>query len=81
MWANLCTEKFFKRLFGWKDVESALNILDKLMQEEAQIAAAQILKLTLVVESYTFGHRCVSLHNESGKLKDIVGYINSRRVL
>ena len=38
-------EKFFKKLFGLKDVEDALQRLDKLTQEEARMAAAEALTI------------------------------------
>ncbi|KAH9024189.1 hypothetical protein EDB85DRAFT_2150624 [Lactarius pseudohatsudake] len=43
-------KKFLKRLVGRKDVEDALRRLDRLTQEEARMAAAQILRLTHRVE-------------------------------
>jgi hypothetical protein len=46
MQAKLSLEKFLKKLVGRKDVEDALARLDKLTQEEARMAAAQILRLT-----------------------------------
>jgi hypothetical protein len=46
MYANLCSEKFLKMLTGRKDIEDALKRLDRLTQEEALMAAAQILNLT-----------------------------------
>jgi hypothetical protein len=49
--ANLCTEKFLKKLVGRKDIEDALKRLDKLTQEEARMAAAQTLKLTHAVDN------------------------------
>ncbi|KAH9060125.1 hypothetical protein EDB87DRAFT_631475 [Lactarius vividus] len=39
-------KKFIKKLVGRKDIEDALKRLDKLTQEEARMAAAQILKFT-----------------------------------
>ena len=53
--ANLCTEKFLKKLVGRKDIEDALKRLDKLTQEEARMAAAQILKLTHAVDNKVTG--------------------------
>ena len=47
--ANLCLGKFLKKLVGKKEMEDALNRLDKLTQEEARMAAAEILKLTHIV--------------------------------
>jgi archaellum component FlaC len=45
-YANLCSEKFLKKLVGRKDIEDALKRLDRLTQEKALMAAAQILNLT-----------------------------------
>ncbi|KAI9432211.1 hypothetical protein H4582DRAFT_1821433, partial [Lactarius indigo] len=43
-------KKFFKRLVGRRDIEDALQRLDKLTQEEARMATAQVLKLTHNIE-------------------------------
>ena len=50
MYADLCSEKFLKKLVGWKDIEDALKKLDRLTQEEALMAATQILILTRTVD-------------------------------
>ena len=48
---ELFSEKYFKKLFGNKtDIEDSLKRLDFLTQEEAQMAAAQLLKATHVVD-------------------------------
>ncbi|KAH9021175.1 hypothetical protein EDB84DRAFT_547938 [Lactarius hengduanensis] len=39
-------KKFLKKLIGRKDIEEALKRLDRLTQEEARMATAQILNLT-----------------------------------
>jgi hypothetical protein len=44
--ANLPAEKYLKKLLGMKDVEDALQRLDKLTQEEARMAAAEVLTIT-----------------------------------
>lgn len=49
MYANLCSEKFLKKLMGKKNIEGALKRLDRLTQEEARMAAAQVLNLTHAV--------------------------------
>ncbi|KAI9432197.1 hypothetical protein H4582DRAFT_1821436, partial [Lactarius indigo] len=41
---------FFKKLVGRRDIEDALQRLDKLTQEEARMATAQVLKLTHNIE-------------------------------
>ncbi|KAF8261664.1 hypothetical protein EI94DRAFT_779985 [Lactarius quietus] len=40
------TKKYLKKLFGKKDVEDALQRMDKLTQEEARMAAAELLVIT-----------------------------------
>ena len=40
-----------KKLIGKKEIEDALKRLDKLTQEEARMAAAENLRLTLVVDN------------------------------
>jgi hypothetical protein len=40
------TEKYFKKLIGRKDIEDALRRLDQLTQEEARMAAIEVLKVT-----------------------------------
>ena len=44
-------EKYLKKLFGNRtDIEDALKRLDVLTQEEAQMAAAQVLKATHTID-------------------------------
>ena len=43
---DLCAERYLKKLIGRKDVENALQRLDKLTQEEARMAAAETLTIT-----------------------------------
>ena len=50
-----CSEKFGKKLVGRTDMEDALKRLDKLTQEEAQMAAAQNLKATHIVDDRVRG--------------------------
>jgi hypothetical protein len=47
---NLHTEKYLKKLAGWKDVEDALQRLDKLTQEESRMAAVEALKITREID-------------------------------
>jgi hypothetical protein len=63
MYANLCSEKFLKKLVGRKDIEDASKRLDRLTQEEAVMAAAQILNLTHAVNNKVTG--------VGDKLKDV----------
>ena len=43
---DLCTKRCFKKLVGRKDKEEEFKTLDTFTQEEARMAAAQILSLT-----------------------------------
>ena len=43
-------EKYLKKLFGRKDVEDALQRLDKLTQEEARMAAAEALTIVRSID-------------------------------
>ena len=40
------TEKFFRKLAGMTDLEDALKSLDRLTQEEARMANAEVLRIT-----------------------------------
>jgi hypothetical protein len=44
-------EKLLKKLLGRNDVEDALKRLDKLTQEEAKMATAEVLKITRDMDS------------------------------
>ena len=45
-----CSEKYMKKLIGRTDIEDSLKKMDKLTQEEARMATAQVLKVTHTVE-------------------------------
>ncbi|KAH8988131.1 hypothetical protein EDB86DRAFT_2057744 [Lactarius hatsudake] len=45
------TRRYLKKLVGRTDIEDALKRLDKLTQEEARMAAAQLLKITHNIEN------------------------------
>jgi hypothetical protein len=51
------SEKYAKKLIGRADLEDALNRLDKLTYEEAQIAAAEVQRATHVVDETEGGIR------------------------
>jgi hypothetical protein len=44
-------EKYLKKLIGKNDIEDALRSLDRLTQEEAQMASAQLLKITNTIDN------------------------------
>jgi hypothetical protein len=45
-----CSENFGKKLIGKTDMEDALKRLDKLTQEEARMATAEVLRATHAVD-------------------------------
>src|SRR6266404_5382269 len=55
----LAAEKYLKKLVGRKDIEDALERLDKLTQEEARMAAAEALVITRGIDDKvnTIGHK------------------------
>ena len=77
MYADLHLEKFLKKLVGRKDIEDALKKLDRLTQEEALMAAAQILILTHTVDNKVtdVGHKVTEIGNDvsgvGNKLNDV----------
>jgi septal ring factor EnvC (AmiA/AmiB activator) len=52
---ELFSEKYLKKLIGRTDVEDALKRLDRLTQEEARMAAAQVLKVANTVDDRVQG--------------------------
>ena len=52
---GLLSEKYWKKLVGRTDVEDALKRLDKLTNEEARMATAQVLKATNTVDDRVGG--------------------------
>jgi hypothetical protein len=48
--AGRCLEKYGKRLIGRTDMEDALKKLDKLTQEEARMATAEVLRATHTID-------------------------------
>ena len=60
------SEKYLKKIIGRRDVEDALSRLDKLTQEEARMAIAQVLKVAHRVERgvENVGGQVMSLGNQ-----------------
>jgi archaellum component FlaC len=49
------SEKYLKKLIGKNDIEDALKRLDRLTQEEARMAAAQLVKVTNTIDNRVGG--------------------------
>lgn len=45
------SEKYLKKLMGKNDIEDALKRLDRLTQEEARMASAELLEITNGIDS------------------------------
>ena len=54
---KLSSEKYAKKLIGRADLEDALNRLDKLTYEEAQMAAAEVQRATHAIDESVGGVR------------------------
>jgi hypothetical protein len=64
---DLRAEKFFKKLAGMKDVEDALQRLDKLTQEESLMAVVEALTITREIDDKVEGvdHKVSDLKRSS----------------
>ena len=56
--SNFVPERYFKKLVGRKDVENALQLLDKLTQEEARMAAVEALAIAHGISSQVAHLNC-----------------------
>jgi hypothetical protein len=72
------SEKYLKRLIGRTDIEDVLKRLDRLTQEEARMAAAQILKVANTVDDKVEGiaNNMVSVDNRVAGVDDRVAVID-----
>jgi hypothetical protein len=75
-----CSEKYGKKLIGRTDLEDALKRLDKLTQEEAQMAVAQNLKATHTVDERVRGvaNTVVAIDNRVASVGDRVAVVDDR---
>jgi len=67
------TKKYMKKLLGTTDLEDALKRLDKLTNEEAQMATAQVLKVT-----HTVDKRVMRVADNVVGINDRVAYVDKR---
>jgi hypothetical protein len=77
---EIILEKYLKRLFGRTEVEDALKRLDKLTQEEAQMATAQALKATHTVDDRVLGvdNKVVVVDNRVAGVDDRVKAVDDK---
>ncbi|KAF8495913.1 hypothetical protein F5888DRAFT_1924915 [Russula emetica] len=73
-------KKYLKKLIGRTDIEDALKRLDRLTQEEARMAAAQVLKVVNTVDDNVQGiaNNMVSVDNRVAGIDDRVAGIDDR---
>jgi methyl-accepting chemotaxis protein len=73
-------EKYLKKLIGRTDIEDALKRLDRLTQEEARMAAAQVLKVANTVDDKVQGiaNNMVGVDNRVAGVDDRVAGIDDR---
>jgi hypothetical protein len=69
------SERYLKKLIGRRDIEDALSRLDRLTQEEARMATAQVLRVTHRVE-HGVGTVSDQVRGVDNKVKDIDDKIN-----
>ena len=80
--ADSVSEKYLKKLIGRRDIEDALNRLDKLTQEEARMATAQVLRATNRIEGgvKTVGKGVLGVDDKlngiDDKVKDVGNKVN-----
>ena len=65
-------EKYIRKLAGNTDIEDSLVRLDKLTQEEARMASAELLKMTSIVDGKVMGVDD-RVNDVQGKVQDVRG--------
>ena len=72
--------KYLKKLIGRTDIEDALKRLDRLTQEEARMAAAQVLKVANTVDDKVQGiaNNMVSMDDRVAGVDDIMKDVHDR---
>jgi methyl-accepting chemotaxis protein len=77
---NSFTEKYLKKLMGKSDIEDALKKLDRLTQEEALMAAAQLLKVTNRIDNSVEGiaDNVLVVDNRVAGVDERVASVNER---
>jgi archaellum component FlaC len=74
------SEKYLKKLIGKNDIEGALKKLDRLTQEEARMAAAQLLKTTNTIDNRVGGiaDNLLVVDNRVADIDDRVAGVDDR---
>jgi hypothetical protein len=79
-WTEKCAGKYLKKLVGKADIEDALKKLDKLTNEEARMATAQVLKATHTVDDRVRGveDRVINVDNRVAGVDDRVAIVDDK---
>jgi hypothetical protein len=74
------SEKYLKKLIGRTDIEDALKRLDRLTQEEARMAAAQVLKVVNTVDDRVRGtaDNMLGVDNRMAGIDDRIADVGDR---
>jgi hypothetical protein len=80
LFAELCSEKYAKKVMGRTDIEDTLKRLDKLTHEEARMATAENLKATHTVGESVRGvaDKVVAVDNRVAGVDDRVAGVGDR---
>ena len=70
---EILSEKYIKKLVGRTDIKDALKRLDKLTQEEARMATAQVLKV-----AHTVDNRVAGIDNRVAGIDNRVKVVNDK---
>jgi len=74
------SEKYLKKLIGKNDIEDALKRLDRLTQEEARMATAQLLKVTNTIDNRVgeIADNMFGVDNKVGAINDQVQGVDDK---
>ena len=74
------SEKYLNKLIGRTDLEDSLKRLDRLTQEESQMAAAQVLKVANIIDDRVQGiaDNVVSVDNRVAGVDDRLGDVGDK---
>ena len=77
---ELFSEKYLKKLIGRTKIEDALKRLDRLTQEEARMATAQVLKVAHTVDERVrgVGDEVLCVNNTVARVDDRVAGVDDR---
>jgi methyl-accepting chemotaxis protein len=73
-----CSEKYFAKVTGNRDIEDSMEMLDKLTQEEARMASAEQLKMTHSVDGKVMGV-AEQVQDVRGDVQDVRGDVQDVR--